>query len=135
MPWHLMHYAAIEGLELPWRTDELERLVVGWSTVHRSGRAGLVLPIRPEVPRTVWLRADEGHLRACDRADAHLRATYGPSAAGGYLGVIPAARPIPVGPAFAPTAARWMQGAAAAFDLHIGDLEPSRGFHELDPPR
>jgi hypothetical protein len=109
LPFELMHYAAIEGLTIDWQPERLERAVLDYSATRRNGRAGMLLPDRPSATTKLYLRDVEGQLQPCDPSDADLTTTYGPATAGGYLGIAPVAGRVPIGPAFAPRAVRWLR--------------------------
>lgn len=132
VPFPLVHYALIEGVDLGVDASALEAALLAVADDDRRGSFGLTTPHRFEAPGEAWLRwADDGW-RAVEEADADAHARWGPGPTGGFLNVrMLQPRRVPRGPSFAPRVAAF----AAWADAHLGtDLGPLQGAADLSRP-
>ena len=122
IPMELLHFAAIEGLELDWKLPELEGLVL--ANPRRVGRAGIL--VHNEVPpRKTGFDEVDGAFVETDREEPMFAVELGPApGAAGFLRVV--ARSFPVGPAFGPVVVRLLRHLDAVWGLGIGPLEAGR---------
>lgn len=120
MPLTLLHYAAIEGLDLDWRLDEMERRVL--ANPARSGRMGISLQGTYESTSQLHLSGEtEGFCETIEQ-DATWSVRIGPASWGGNLRIEANTERMEHGPAFAPRALGLLQHLDEQLDLGIGPL-------------
>jgi hypothetical protein len=127
IPLLLLNAAVVEGEDLDWQPEELERLILEVADRERSG-GGMAMTERKETENRkadlVWTGAAFRIAAKGETADA--TAMLGPSSVGGFLKVELVPDRTPVGPSAAPRVALALACADAHWDLGIGTLEPAR---------
>lgn len=124
MPVTLLHYAAIEGVELDWRLDELEALVL--QAPPRMGRGGLMVSVPQEEQRSWFLGNQDQGFEELPEDQATWSVSLGPSPMGGYLRMLTLPGKVVVGPSLAPQMAPLIAHLDATLGLQIGPLTPAR---------
>lgn len=124
VPLYLLHLAAVEGVDVEWRADALERAVLDVADVSREARCHLLVN-RPLAPVSQGLRDDGAGLVATS-ADADLVLHAGPSPVGGIIIVEVADDAVVPGASVAPRAAAALAWADRRWGLGLGPVEPAR---------
>jgi hypothetical protein len=109
----LLHHAVVEGVvDVP--SAALEAVVIAAADVCRWGGAWTTTDCRFDESRSVAVDSPAGSL------------TAGPGSMGGFVRFEADPLTTPVGPSFAPLAARAFQRADTEFGVRLGPLEPAR---------
>ncbi len=121
---YLLHLLIAEGLELDFRPDDLEALLVAAADEHRSASASAMVKRAPEETQTLSLvHTEEGWRIAGEGETAEASATWGPAATGGIVLLKLAAEHLPKGPPAGPLVADALMFLDAHWSLDIGPLE------------
>ncbi|MCA8970696.1 MAG: ATP-grasp domain-containing protein [Planctomycetes bacterium] len=126
LPLYMLHLAIVEGLDLDYRLQELEDLVVTSSRANPSGRSARAIPA-PHDPRSARLVIEDDEVRfAAEGEAAQVAVDLGPSTIGSYLVLEANAAQLPYGPPLAPLLCRAFAFLDAQWQLGIGQLEAAR---------
>ncbi|MFT5583785.1 MAG: hypothetical protein ACI9VR_001369 [Cognaticolwellia sp.] len=124
MPITLLHYAAIEGVDLDWRLDELEALVL--KAPPRMGRGGLMVSVPQQEQRSWFLGSQSQGFVALPEDQATWSVSLGPSPMGGYLRMLTLPGKVEAGPSLAPQMAPLIAHLDALLELGIGPLTAAK---------
>ena len=108
LPISLVHDAIVAGLDLDYRAEELESLIVSSADASRAG--GTWRALHTTIPARVGEPAPGG------------RVTVGPSLLGSFVRFMPHRAETPVGPSFAPIAVAFWAWADATLGTSLGPL-------------
>ncbi len=140
VPFTLLHFALIEGLEPSVSAAELEAAVVEQAVRHRTGSFGFMVP-RVEGARaateTVPLRWAGGRWERGEEEGAHATAVAGPGPTGDdihvRLAVDAPARMGLLGRSLAPAVAAFVTWSDEHFGSTLGPLQPAPDLHRSAP--
>lgn len=125
VPLYLVHLAVVEDVDVDWRPDELERLVIGGA--HRVRMVRSHLMVDAELPEgSIWLRREGSRLVAVDdEAEADLALQRGPAPAGSLVRVEIDDDVVPTGSSPASLVAAALAWADDHWGLGLGPLQPA----------
>ncbi len=126
LPMYLLHLAMAEGEDLPWRGEDLERLLVRSGDAERRGGGAAMLgkKIDQDVLRGL-VCGPEGWRFAVDDEPTDAIFSLGPGPVGGYARVVLDPERTPRGPSAAPRIRDALEFVDRAMELGIGRLEPA----------
>ena len=108
LPISLLHDAIVAGLDLDYRPDDLESLIVSSADASRAGGTWRALPVT--IPPRTAEEVPGG------------RVTVGTSLLGSFVRFMPHRESTPVGPSFAPVAVSFWSWADASLGTGLGPL-------------
>ncbi|MBW3604532.1 MAG: hypothetical protein KY460_06375 [Actinobacteria bacterium] len=124
LPLYLLHLAAVEGVDLQWRPDELERAVIERADESRTARCHVVVD-RVLDSDTMALRRGPSGLEPTDDASGDVILRSGPAPAGGIVLVELADAAVAAGASVNPLVAEALGWADRRWALGLGVLEPA----------
>jgi hypothetical protein len=119
--------ALMEGLEVDWNPENLERLVIEHADANRSGRSNVVVPGKPGEPLEWALKEADGCLEFCDPESSFALVTgsRGEATAGTFIRIVYNPELIATGQSVAPIAARVLNHLSDQWDLGLPELTPA----------
>ena len=124
---YLLHLLIAEGLELDFRPDDLEALLLHAADEHRSASASAMVKRAPEETQTLALVRTEAGWRIAEEGEtAEASATWGAAATGGIVLLKLTAEHLPKGPPAGPLVAAALMFLDAHWRLDIGPLEAAK---------
>lgn len=126
LPFGMVQRSVTEGVDLDFRPQELEELIVTSADIHRGGAALAPVSRVQSTTETRYLAAGDTGLRVVtDENDRDGTLEFGPGAMGGFVRFRPDPLKTPVGPSLAPRAVSALAIADELWDLGIGPLLPA----------
>jgi len=140
VPFTLLHFALVEGLEPSVSAAELEAAVLEQADRHRTGSFGFTVPRdggARTTTETVPLRWAGERWERGEEDGAHATAVAGPGPTGDYINVRLAVdaptRMGLVGRSLAPAVAAFVTWSDEHFGSTLGPLQPAPDLHRSDP--
>ena len=121
LPLYYLHLAMVEGLDLDYRINELEELIVTTSLSNPRGRSFQLIP-HQVTPRDAYLRCDSNGSHF-DPEQYHFHVQLGPAASGAVLMLHANPKTIEMGPTLAPRVAQAFAFLKREWKLPIPDLQ------------
>ncbi len=123
LPLYPLHLAISAGVDVNWRPQALEAVLLKLADTHRSGGCATLSAVRSEGEREVYLREDGDSWQACDDEPTSVHVRCGPSAMGTFVRVSFNPNATPVGPPAGPRAASVLAFVDALWGLELGPME------------
>jgi len=133
LPLLLLNRMLVEGHDLDYRPEALERLILGHASLRRSGMASVVSrqANAPEELDIVFDGSTCREARAGEERDLQMR--IGASSMGSYLAIVLEPERTPVGPSVAPRVVAALAFANTRWSLGLGTLVPARDVRKEAP--
>ncbi|MFT6161071.1 MAG: hypothetical protein ACJA00_003664 [Myxococcota bacterium] len=131
LPLYLLHLAISAGVDVDWRPEALEAVLLELADAHRSGGCVTLSAVRSEGERQVYLCEDGASWQACGAKESSVHVRSGPSAMGTFVRVTFDPKATPVGPPAGPRASSVLAFVDALWGLELGPMEAAA---EVPPP-
>jgi hypothetical protein len=123
LPLYPLHMAISAGVDVDWRPQELESILLTLVDAHRNGGCATLSPVPTDVERQLTLREDGETWQPCDASEATVHVRSGPSAAGTFIRVTFDSERTPIGPPAGPRAASVLAYLDGLWGLELGPME------------
>jgi hypothetical protein len=126
LPLYLLNLLIAEGLDLDWRPDDLEAVLLAQADGQRAGGSNMMTARTITTQERLSLvRGESGWREAEEGEDPHANAALGPAASGGFARVALRPNHTPRGCSVAPRVAELIAFLDEHWELGVGPVSPA----------
>ena len=132
LPLYPLHLAISEGVDIDWKPQALEAVLLELADAHRSGGCATLSPVMSTTEREVWLTEHGDSWQECSAEQSSVHVRCGPSAVGTFVKVVFNPQRTPVGPAAGPRACSVLAFIDRLWELDLGPMEAAVDVRTTD---